>query len=123
MGILAAAVGANVADGDPDEPRHRLGSPLPAAKSADRVLNSSDAGSELRAPAGGRRDKRLAFPILEVERDGRKQGADRGKRPGSVHELSCQAEGLTGDDRGNGPIGSICPPQQGHRSHALSGSR
>jgi hypothetical protein len=53
MGILAATVGANVADGHPDEARHRLGSPLPAAKSADRVLKSSDAGSKLRVPAAG----------------------------------------------------------------------
>jgi len=42
-----------VADGDSDEARRRLGSALPAAKSADRVLNSADAGSKLRAPAAG----------------------------------------------------------------------
>jgi hypothetical protein len=55
-----------VADGDPDGAPRRLGSALPAAKSADRVLNSSDAGSKLRAPAAGR-DKRVAFSVAEAK--------------------------------------------------------
>jgi hypothetical protein len=42
-----------VADGGSDEAPRRLGSALPTAKSADRVLNSADAGSKLRAPAAG----------------------------------------------------------------------
>jgi hypothetical protein len=31
-----------------------------------------------------------------------------------VHELSCQPEEWDGGERGNGPIGSIRPPQPGH---------
>jgi hypothetical protein len=101
MGI-SSAVGPNVADGDPDETPCRLGSRLPAAKSADRVLNSCDAGSELRAPAAGA-TKGSSFPVAEAEGAAASK-ALIGEQPGSDHELSGQAEGLTGDDRGNGPI-------------------
>jgi hypothetical protein len=48
-GDFSSAVGANVADSDPDETPRRLGSALPAAKSADRVLNGdeTDLGSQV----------------------------------------------------------------------------
>jgi hypothetical protein len=49
-GDFSSAVGANVADSDPDETPCRLGARCQLQKSADRVLNCCDAGSELRAP-------------------------------------------------------------------------
>jgi hypothetical protein len=87
----------------------------PAAKSTDRVLNFSDAGNELHTPAQARQKGRILG-------SGRQKGWSHvsGDRQRSVHELSRQADRLTGDDRGNGPIGSICPPQQGHWFRALS---
>jgi len=111
-----------VADGDPDEAPRRLGSALPAAKSPDRVLNSSDAGSKSRAPAA-EATKGSHSRSPEANGAAASKALIGGERPGCVHELSRQAEGLTGDDRGSGPIGSICPPQQGHRSRAPSGTR
>jgi len=89
MGNLARRSAPIVADGDPDGAPRRLGSALPAAKSADRVLNSADASSKLRAPAAGT-TKGWHSRSPEAKGAGRKQGADRGERPGTF--MSCRAK-------------------------------
>ena len=120
-GEFSAAVGADAADGDPNEAPRRLGRSAASGKKHRSRAELLRRGQRI-AHAGGRRDKRVAFPVAEAKGAAASK-ARIGERPGSVHELSRQAEGLTGEDRGNAPIASICPPQHGHRSRALSGSR
>jgi hypothetical protein len=86
-GDFSAAVGSNAANGDPNEVPRRLGSVLPAAKSADRVLDSSDAGSELRTPAAGATKR-------SHSRSRRRKGAAASKRligwSGRAAFMSCR---------------------------------
>jgi hypothetical protein len=61
-------------------------------------------------------------PVVAVVVSGRMQQRGDHWQARGGHELSCQKGELAGCDRGNAPMGSIRPPQQGQSSCGLSAS-